>query len=540
MLNKPFRNNGFVVSVGNGLGTSLFPCPVAGIWLRDGAVASGVNWSGCGNYGYSDTSIANYNYFTDGSCGEYAELNGTWSRPAGDVLYDNGCCQVIWDGSSYYVEDNCNPCGESGTLTGQTRHVNVNQIYWDGCGTNGYFDYSYELEEEYHDGMCGTYWVPVGSYQAQHGDLIYSYNDCCYVYYDEYSYPYYYVNDNCGEPPPCPDAGTSTGNTITTNHQTLYWTGCGTDGYFTYAYNIEEEYHDGMCGTYWTWASSWVAETGYTIYSNECCSVSYQDFGNYYVEDNCGEPPPPCPDAGTLLRFEENTNQNFDWSGCGSSGNFVYQREGNYFFADGYCGEYSSPITIDEGYPNNIYDSGCCQVVYEGYGNWNVYDNCGGGGGGGDYPPAGTLLNSSSGDQTAEITWGELIGQTNYQTVTVGSYWSNEYADGSGGSYYEGSTDYFADGTNLFTEPYGLEVSLNWAVDVNGTTESGSFVWGNEIGNWTLQSGTPSRTSTSLVDIITDGYMIYESDSWWNGDANVKVQVIFQSGGGYITNTITF
>lgn len=438
MLNKAFRNNGFVVSVGNGLGTSLFPCPAANIFLRQQTDASGVNWSGCGNYGYSDTSVATYNYFTDGNCGEYWTLAGTWNRPSGDILYSTDCCQVIWNGSTYYVNDNCNPCGEANTPTGQTRQVNQSQIQWFGCGSDGWFTYSADIESEYHDGTCGTYWMLTGTFTADDWAVIYSYNDCCYVYYRQM------------------------GNT-------------------------------------------------------------------YEIYDGCG-----CPSSGTLLR-SESSDTTLYWSGCGSSGDWAYSTSTTNYYADGNCGEYSAGGVYEQPVGTMIYDNGCCTVTYAGSGYYSVNDNCGS-----SYPPAGEILNSGSDPIQSQLTWGQNLGQNNYEWVTVGNNWWQEVADGAGGSYYYSVSNYLEDGTNVFTEPYGISVDLNWYADVNGTTASGTITYANEVGNWTLNSGEPSRTSTSIVDILTDGYIIYESDSWWNGDANVKVQITFQSGGGYITNTITF
>ena len=532
MLNKAFRNNGFVVSVGNGLGSVLFPCPPAGLFLRQQTNASGVNWSGCGNYGYNDTSSASYAYYTDGNCGEYWTLNGTWSLPSGSVLYDTGCCQVIWDGSSYYVDDNCNPCGDADTLTGNTRSVNISEIYWEGCNSSGYFSVSYDIEEEYHDGNCGTYWLPNGSYQATDGDTIYSYNGCCYVYYDGSNYPYYWVDDDCSA---CPDSG-PTSSTRIVDEQTLSWSGCSNSGNYTYAYTVEREYADGMCNTYWSFESSWTAMNGDIIFDNGCCTVTYVDFGQYNVNDNCGN---GCTSSGTPTGNTNTSNgQWFNWYGCGSSGSFTYSYETATEYHDGNCSTYWVNGTWNAESGDMIYDNGCCTVTYNGSGGYNENDNCNPPPP--DYPPAGTILDSGSGDQTAQIVWGSAIMQTNYQDVIVGSYSFQTVADGMGGSTYESWSSYLPDGTNLFQEPIGLELNLNWAVDVNGSPASGTIAWGQELGNWTLESGNPSRTSTSLVDIITNGYMIYESDSWWNGDANVKVQVIFQSGGGYITNTITF
>jgi|688.fasta_scaffold82034_5 hypothetical protein len=451
MLNKAFRNNGFVISVGNGLGSVLFPCPIAGQFLRNEQSGNGINWSGCGNYGYNDTSLAYYDVYTDGNCGEYLSLTGSWNRPAGDVLYDTGCCQVIWDGSYYYVDDNCNPCGDADTLTGSTRNINVSSIYWDGCSTSGYFDYAYDIETEYHDGYCGTYWLPSGSYSAENGTTIYSYNDCCYVYYDSYNYPYYTVSDNCN--PPCPDAG-ATGNTRNVDEQYIYWDGCGTSGQFTYNYNIEDEYADGMCGTYWMWSNSWSAMNGDIIYDNGCCQVIYSD-GSYYVNDNCNEPPPPdYPPAGTVLNYSESPiNQSINYSGNDMDGYYL--------------------------------------------------DN-------------------------------------QYADVNIGTSWGSEIADGMGGSTFEWGSNYLSDGAIVFTPSIGSIRLLDWYVSDGGGSYSGQLQVGLDVTPWVMSGQGAIPSGTSFLDKFQSGYIIFESNEFWNGDANVKTRVEYQSGGGYITTTITF
>lgn len=478
MLNKAFRNNGFVVSVGNGLGSVLFPCPPANVFLRQQTSSSGISWSGCGNYGYNDTSIANYNYYTDGNCGEYWTLAGSWSRPDGDTLYDTGCCQVIYSGGSYYVNDNCNPCGDANTPTGQTRQVEPSSFFWSGCGSDGTFTYSVIIETEYNDGTCGTYWIPTGYENAYDGQEIYS-TGCCTVNYTAYNNSYT-VSDNCG----CPSSGTvlnSGGGTYD-----LYWEACGNSGMYTYGTYGWTEYADGNCGSY-TYGGDSYNPAGSSIWDNGCCFVTYDGNGGYSVNDTCG-----------------GGGGEGGGGGCPPYGEYAYSDGCIDYFHNGECGYYS-------------------------------VDNCGNG-----YPSEGTLLNSGGGDIISNITWGSEMGQQNFQQVTLGTSWWEELADGMGGSYTVGGNNYLSDGTLLFTEPYGINADLNWAVETGYGFESGMFTYGNTVGNWTINSGEPSRTSTSIIDIITDGYIIYESSSWWNGEANVKAQVIFQSGGGYITTTITF
>jgi hypothetical protein len=541
MLNKAFRNNGFVISVGNGLGSVLFPCPPPDIWLRDYTSQGGVNWWGCGNYGWNQTSSATYAYYTDGNCGEYSQLNGTWSLPSGSVLYDTGCCQVIWDGSNYYVNDNCNPCSPSGTPTGNTRAVNINEIYWEGCQTTGWFSTSYEIETEYNDGNCQTYWMPTGSYTADNGTQIYSYNDCCYVYYDAYNSPYYTVSDNCSQPP-CPDAG-ATSNTRIVNEQTLSWSGCSNSGNYTYAYTVEREYADGMCNTYWSFESSWTAMNGDMIFDNGCCTVTYSDFGSYNVNDNCGG---GCTSSGTPTGNTQSANpQTLNWSGCGDSGSFTYSYETSTEYHDGACSTYwvnDGSWNADNG--AMIYDNGCCTVTYSQYGSYSVNDNCGDPPPP-DYPPAGTILSSSSSDETQNISFDGFDMNGSFQTastdITIGTSFSTEIADGAGGSIWESGTNYISDGTLMLTPYLGGIHMLDWTVTDGGGSYNGSVQVGLDVPLWIMSGSAATQNgTTSFLDKFNDGYLLFETNEWFNGDANVKTRVEYQNGGGYITTTITF
>ncbi len=443
MLNALFRNNGWVISAGKGLGSVLFPCPPADVFLRTQQATNGISWSGCGNYGYSDTSIANYNYYTDGNCGEYSTFGGTWNRPDGDVLYSTDCCSVIYSNGSYYVNDNCNPCGEANTLTGNTRYANESFLYWEGCNSSGNFRTSATIESEYNDGYCGTYWEQTGTFTAEDNSQIYNRDGCCYVYYRQY-------------------------------------------------------------------------------------------YNSYEVYDNCG-----CPSSGTFLRSEGGSNT-FDWSGCGNSGSFAYSSWNTNYYADGNCGEYATGDSSEQPSGTVIYDGGCCQVVYNGSGSYSVNDNCGGG-----YPPAGTVLNSSSSPLTQSIYYSgnDMDGyylDNQYASFDIGNSWSEEIADGMGGSYFTGGSNYISDGTTVFTPSIGSVRLLDWYVNDGGGSYSGQLQVGLDVTPWVMSGSGAVQSGTSFLDKFSSGYIIFESNEYWNGDANVKTRVEYQSGGGYITTTITF
>lgn len=444
MLNKLFRNNGFVVSVGNGIGSSLFPCPPANVFLRTNTNELGVDWSGCGNYGWNVYSSVVNDAFTDGNCGEYLVLVSTYQAPTGHIFYDTGCCQIHYDGgTSYYIVDNCNPpCPPVGP-TGSSRMVNPSSFYWTGCGEVGTFDYAGDIEEEYFDGSCGYFWIFNGTWEAENGHLI---------------------------------------------------------------------YQNGV---------------------NNCCTVVYTSYNNsYQVNNNC------CAASGTLIR-SESSNNDLSWYGCGNSGTWVYSTNIVNYYADGNCGEYSAGVVVEQDVGSVISDNGCCQVSYSGSGQYSVNDNCGGG-----YPNAGTVLNSGSSDLTSNISanGNDIDGTFHSDTVTVniGTDDWTEYADGTGGSYTISSTSYVPEMSVLYTYQYGLVLDLSWAVTDGGGSYSGTQSYGVNAPTWIwadsiVQSGPPS-----FIDKLSSGYIIFETDQWWNGDANVKTRVEYQNGGGYITTTITF
>ena len=450
MLNKAFRNNGFVVSVGNGLGSVLFPCPPAGLFLRPQVNENGVSWWGCGNYGWNVYDSVSYNIFTDGNCGEYSVMTASYHAPTGHVFYDTGCCQVHYDGgTSYYIVDNCNP--------------------------------------------------------------------------------------------PCPPAGTPTGVTQQINPQYLSWTGCDSNGSFLYRADIETQYHDGSCSYYWMTTGFWNADDMAEIYNKmNCCYVRYRSANNSYeVADNCG-----CPESGTLIR-SESSNNDLNWSGCGNSGTWTYSTNTTNYYADGFCGEYSAGGVFEQPSGTVILDTGCCQVYYTGSGNYSVTDNCNppppppp------EYPSAGTILSSSSSDITTNImaSGNDIAGgyHETFHTVSLGTAYSTEYADGNGGSYWSGGNNYLSDGTTLLTGEYGLVVDLSWAVTDGGGSYSGSLPVALNVPTWVMSGGSATTGPTSFIDKLSEGYIIFETNEWWNGDANVKTRVEYQNGGGYITTTITF
>lgn len=445
MLNKLFRNNSIVVSLGKGFGCSFFPCSPANVFLRTDTNELGVSWWGCGNYGWNVYHSDTYNAFTDGNCGEYLVLVSSYQAPTGHIFYDTGCCQVHYDGgTSYYIVDNCNPpCPPMG-LTGQTRLVNTSSFSWSGCSQSGTFDYAGDIEEEYHDGSCGYYWQQNGTYSAEDGYIIF--------------------------------------------------------------------------------------QNG----ANNCCKVVYTSYNNsYQVNDSC------CAESGTEIRTET-SDSTLNWSSCDNSGIWAYNTATTVYYADGNCGEYSAGSSVEQPVGTVIYDNGCCQVYYQGSAGYGVTDNCGGP----TNPDAGTELNSGSSDLTSNISAdGNDIDGTYHSdniTVNIGTDNWTEYADGTGGSYIISSTSYVPEMSVLYTYQYGLVLDLSWAVTDGGGSYTGIQAYGVNAPTWIWADGMVQSGPTSFIDKLSEGYIIFETNDWWNGEANVKTRVEYQNGGGYITTTITF
>ncbi len=321
-----------------------------------------------------------------------------------------------------------------------------------------------------------------------------------------------------------------------TNPQYLSWTGCDSSGSFLYRADIETQYHDGNCSFYWMNTGTWNADDMAEIYNKaNCCYVRYRSSNiSYEIEDNCG-----CPSTGTYLR-SDSFDSTFNWSGCGdNSGIWTYSTTTVAYYADGACGEYATGGTTEQPTGTVIYNTDCCQVYYTGSGNYGVTDNCGP-----TYPDAGTELSSGSSDLTANISAdGNDIDGTSHSdniTVNIGTDNWTEYADGTGGSYITSSTSYVPEMSVLYAYQYGLVLDLSWAVTDGGGSYSGTQAYGVNAPTWIWADGIVQSGPTSFIDKLSEGYIIFETNQWFNGDANVKTRVEYQNGGGYITTTITF
>lgn len=188
----------------------------------------------------------------------------------------------------------------------------------------------------------------------------------------------------------------------------------------------------------------------------------------------------------------ESGTMNFNWFACGNSGNFEYGTFSNQTYANGdgtFTTNNSTNYWYSSGYA--IYDSGCCQVFYDGGSGYYYSDNCGGGGGGGDCQSYGTSLGTT------------CLSTTGYDAS--GQYWSGVwtyaeiFADGNCGTYYSNQ----ADNTNGCYYPAGY---------------------------WITYEAVPTSLTYYVVDScgngITSGdfvYYIYASGERANGDGSSNI-----------------
>lgn len=173
-----------------------------------------------------------------------------------------------------------------------------------------------------------------------------------------------------------------------------YYDSQGTN--FNGMFTLWQQFADGAGGSYWT---------SYGDNSNDGHTACWYPV-NFYV-------------------YFSGSDQGFDWYGCGTSGHFVYGSYSSfsYWNGDGTTTDYSgTSYYYSAGYL--IFDSGCCQVYYDGSSGYYVSDNCGGG-----CPDAGQIIsngcNATDGYDAAGNYW---QGSWNY-----GSF----YTDGSCGQYFQ-------------------------------------------------------------------------------------------------------
>lgn len=161
-----------------------------------------------------------------------------------------------------------------------------------------------------------------------------------------------------------------------------------------------------------------------------------------YNQDGCWYPYGFCLQSGITL-----SESTLSWSGCSSSGTFVYSSSSGNRYADGSGGTYDSVTGgWSAQYGDIIYDNGnSCLVKYDGMGGYYVEDNSGNNG----YPSYGSYIGQGSG--TLYVNYGYNIGD-----LAVGTYTNDQYADGNGGvAYTENQVNsYYSYGTYLAYDDY--------------------------------------------------------------------------------------
>lgn len=164
--------------------------------------------------------------------------------------------------------------------------------------------------------------------------------------------------------------------------------------------------------------------------------------GGGYNQDGCWYPYGFCLQSG--INMSEST---LSWSGCSSSGTYVYSSSSGNRYADGSGGTYDYVTGgWSAQYGDTIYDNGnSCLVKYDGMGGYYVEDNSGNNG----YPPYGTYIGQGSG--TLYTSYGYNIGD-----LAVGTYTNDQYADGNGGVAYTQNqfNSYYSYGTYLAYDDY--------------------------------------------------------------------------------------
>lgn len=224
--------------------------------------------------------------------------------------------------------------------------------------------------------------------------------------------------------PSCPPAGES-GNT---REVSIYYQPETYGQQLIVGYQTQLEYHDGSCGTYWenygdiAWVMSGEsAGTVYGTYDISLCGVSV-NVGSYYEA---------WSSDGNGGAYNVNINTSYV-----PYGTLLANCDGYNHFSDENGGYYSEPDGSSEG-----------------------------GGGEGGYP-TGSTGNTDSGYNYIYIS--EVDG-----TFENGTYFSTEYHDGAGGTYWETVYSYASYGytfaqSEYYDEGMGVIVNVYYQSDENG------------------------------------------------------------------------
>lgn len=169
-----------------------------------------------------------------------------------------------------------------------------------------------------------------------------------------------------------------------------------------------------------------------------------------YNQDGCWYP------MGFVIQSNVSLNQNYlNWSGCDSSGTYLYSQDNGDIVANGSGDTFSSNTGgWSANYADVIYDNlNGCIVRYDGMGGYYVEDNSGGGGGG---------------DPNPSCSQGSATGNTTSQTHQT---YITEYAV------------YVDNGTDAVNEYYNSDCSTYWQTDGTSYQSYGTVIWTREYYN---------------------------------------------------------
>lgn len=550
MFNRPLKTGGignsFVDSLSWG-GVTAPTCPDAGIFLRS-----------------QDTSRPEYDFvgqgfimpyttswYTDGNCGETSsEVWGLQYLPAG------------WVTAVFISDVYVNPYGSNSFLVGQDEARSTE----DGTGINSTLPYQslyrlpygtwlmwtemsvpFEAYSSYYNNFDTTTVTVYAGYYLQEAYLFDGSNG---YYTGNYIYsgaPYpdgTYIAD---QPDSYPEIPTGSGNTFFDgNDNRIEWDGSG-NAVFRYSGLYPNGTYitsDGSYDYYWDGAGSYYAVSIYYIpYGTLLVAESS---GNNSIQTDCGSMTTGSwfDDADYADGAGGTYNDNTSYSNYEVNGTLVGNCNGNNYFSDGSGGYYTETDGSGDGGGGGGGGDNCEDPsMYAGQEGWS-YDGChwsytppp-------DYPEYGTLLSSDSGNISPTIEWS---GTNNGSSVSgehqaeLGTYWSNTYADGTGGSYGESGGSYlYTDPTDVFEAPYGIEIKVDWSVETPDGLFSGNTKWADDVNIWKAHEGSTYMDRLYRRPSIFDGTVIYETPSWNVEGSQWKTQIILQ-GGGFITNTFSF
>lgn len=270
-------------------------------------------------------------------------------------------------------------------------------------------------------------------------------------------------------------------------------------------FTLWEQFADGSGGSYWVNQGNNAQDTNHSPYV-ACWLPQY-----FYYENNSG-------------------TYSFDWSACGQSGNFAYGSYYTYAYSNG-DGTTSSGGSGGNWYGSGytIYDSGCCQVYFDGNSGYYVSDNCGGG-----CPSQGTYLSSGCGytsgyDQSGQYWQG---------------YWQygDFYADGSCGQNFSPNGDPNSNGcwypSGYWLEYSSSQQSLHWYVydSCQNTVAEGDFTYYTSFGG-TRADGSGGVYADGGSWSASEGQTI-ATGSYYDCDGNSYNYEVYSNGGsGYNVNT---